>query len=42
MTWVAHALEVDETRGMMKAVVDAETNEIIEIMSAVQMAMQVI
>ena len=52
MTWVARALEVDETRGMMKAVVDAETNEIIgftvlgleggEIMSAVQMAMQVI
>jgi pyruvate/2-oxoglutarate dehydrogenase complex dihydrolipoamide dehydrogenase (E3) component len=51
MTWVARALEVDETRGMMKAVVDAGTDEIIgftvlgleggEIMSTVQMAMQV-
>jgi pyruvate/2-oxoglutarate dehydrogenase complex dihydrolipoamide dehydrogenase (E3) component len=51
MSWVARALEVDETRGMMKAVVDATTDEIIgftvlgleggEIMSTVQMAMQV-
>jgi pyruvate/2-oxoglutarate dehydrogenase complex dihydrolipoamide dehydrogenase (E3) component len=51
MTWVARALEVDETRGMMKAVVDTGTDEIIgftvlgleggEIMSTMQMAMQV-
>lgn len=51
MTWVARALEVDETRGMMKATVDTGTDEIIgftalgleggEIMSTMQMAMQV-
>lgn len=51
MTWVARALEVDETRGMMKAIVDTGTDEIIgftalgleggEIMSTMQMAMQV-
>lgn len=29
MTHVARALEVDETRGLMKAVVDAETNQIL-------------
>jgi pyruvate/2-oxoglutarate dehydrogenase complex dihydrolipoamide dehydrogenase (E3) component len=49
MTWVARALELDETRGMMKAVVDAETDEIIgftvlgleggEIMSIMEVAM---
>lgn len=49
MSHVARALEVDETRGLMKAVVDAETNQILgcailgieggEIMSAIQMAM---
>jgi pyruvate/2-oxoglutarate dehydrogenase complex dihydrolipoamide dehydrogenase (E3) component len=49
MTSVARALEVDETRGFMKAVVDAETNLILgaavlgleggEIMSAIEMAM---
>ena len=49
MTWVARALEVDETRGMMKAVVDAKTDKIIgfsclgieggEVMGVVQMAM---
>jgi pyruvate/2-oxoglutarate dehydrogenase complex dihydrolipoamide dehydrogenase (E3) component len=49
MTSVARALEVDETRGLMKAVVDAETEEIIgvavlgieggEVMSVLQMAM---
>ncbi|KAG8994917.1 hypothetical protein FRB94_009540 [Tulasnella sp. JGI-2019a] len=48
MTYVARALEVDETRGMMKAVVDAETDLILgytilgleggEIMSIMQMA----
>jgi pyruvate/2-oxoglutarate dehydrogenase complex dihydrolipoamide dehydrogenase (E3) component len=49
MSWVARALEVDETRGFMKAVVDAETNQILgasvlgieggEIMSQIQLAM---
>jgi pyruvate/2-oxoglutarate dehydrogenase complex dihydrolipoamide dehydrogenase (E3) component len=49
MSWVARALEVDETRGFMKAVVDAETNKILgavvlgieggEIMSQIQLAM---
>ncbi|KAK6543490.1 hypothetical protein TWF694_000236 [Orbilia ellipsospora] len=49
MTWVARALETDEVRGMMKAVVDRETEEILgftclgleggEIMSMVQIAM---
>ena len=49
MAWVARAIETDETRGMMKAVVDAETEEILgftmlgkeggEIMSLVQVAM---
>jgi len=29
MTYVARALEVAETRGFMKAVVDAETNQIL-------------
>jgi pyruvate/2-oxoglutarate dehydrogenase complex dihydrolipoamide dehydrogenase (E3) component len=49
MTWVARALEMDESRGLMKAVVDAETEEILgvtvlgieggEVMSVLQMAM---
>ena len=49
MTHVARALEVDETRGFMKAIVDADTNQILgaailgleggEIMSAVEIAM---
>ncbi len=49
MTSVARALEVDETRGLMKAVVDAETDEILgatvlgieggEVMAVFQMAM---
>jgi pyruvate/2-oxoglutarate dehydrogenase complex dihydrolipoamide dehydrogenase (E3) component len=49
MSYVARALETDETRGMMKAVVDAETGKILgftclgieggELMSAVQLAM---
>ncbi|KAF3923559.1 hypothetical protein ABW20_dc0104884 [Dactylellina cionopaga] len=49
MTWVARALETDETRGLMKAVVDRDTEEILgftclgleggEIMSMVQIAM---
>ncbi len=49
MTSVARALEVDETRGLMKAVVDAETEEILgatvlgieggEVMTVFQMAM---
>jgi pyruvate/2-oxoglutarate dehydrogenase complex dihydrolipoamide dehydrogenase (E3) component len=49
MTWVARALEVDETRGFMKAIVDAETDQVLgaailgleggEIMSILQMAM---
>src|SRR5437660_4872971 len=49
MTSVARALEVDETRGFMKAIVDGETNQILgaailgieggEIMSALEIAM---
>jgi len=49
MTRVARALEVDETRGFMKAVVDAESSQILgaailgieggEIMSAIEVAM---
>jgi pyruvate/2-oxoglutarate dehydrogenase complex dihydrolipoamide dehydrogenase (E3) component len=49
MTSVARALEVDETRGFMKAIVDAETNQILgaavlgieggEVMSAIEIAM---
>jgi pyruvate/2-oxoglutarate dehydrogenase complex dihydrolipoamide dehydrogenase (E3) component len=49
MSHVARALEVDETRGFMKAIVDAETNQILgaavlgieggEVMAALQMAM---
>ena len=49
MTSVARALEVDESRGLMKAIVDADTNQILgaavlgieggEIMSMLQLAM---
>ena len=49
MTSVARALETDETRGFMKAIVDADTNQILgaailgieggEVMSVIQMAM---
>lgn len=49
MTWVARALETDETRGLMKAVVDGETDRILgftmlgmqggEIAGAVQIVM---
>jgi pyruvate/2-oxoglutarate dehydrogenase complex dihydrolipoamide dehydrogenase (E3) component len=49
MSWVARALEVDETRGLMKAIVDADTDQILgaailgieggEVMTIVQMAM---
>lgn len=49
MKSVARALEVDETRGFMKAIVDADTNQILgaailgieggEVMSAVEIAM---
>ncbi len=49
MTYVARAREVDETRGLMKAIVDAETDEILgatvlgieggEVMAVFQMAM---
>jgi pyruvate/2-oxoglutarate dehydrogenase complex dihydrolipoamide dehydrogenase (E3) component len=49
MAWVARALEMDETKGFMKGVVDADTKEVLgftclgieggEIMSMVQMAM---
>ena len=49
MTHVARALEVDETRGFMKAVVDAESNQILgaailgleggEVMAALEIAM---
>ena len=49
MNYVARALEVDETRGFMKAVVDADTSQILgcailgieggEIVSVIQVAM---
>jgi len=49
MEYVARALEVDESRGMMKAVVDGETGEILgcailgieggELMAMIQVAM---
>jgi pyruvate/2-oxoglutarate dehydrogenase complex dihydrolipoamide dehydrogenase (E3) component len=49
MSYVARALEVDETRGSMKAVVDADTGQILggavlgieggEIMSMLEVAM---
>ena len=49
MSRVARALEVDETRGFMKAIVDTETNQILgaavlgieggEVMSAIEIAM---
>jgi pyruvate/2-oxoglutarate dehydrogenase complex dihydrolipoamide dehydrogenase (E3) component len=49
MTWVARALEVDEPRGFMKAVVDADIGQILgaavlgieggEVMAVLQMAM---
>ena len=49
MNWVARALEVDETRGFMKAIVDADTDLILgaailgieggEVMTVLQMAM---
>jgi pyruvate/2-oxoglutarate dehydrogenase complex dihydrolipoamide dehydrogenase (E3) component len=49
MAWVARALEVDESRGLMKAVIDAETEEILgatvlgmeggEVMAVFQTAM---
>jgi pyruvate/2-oxoglutarate dehydrogenase complex dihydrolipoamide dehydrogenase (E3) component len=49
MSWVARALETDETRGLMKAIVDAETDQILgaailgieggEVMTMLQMAM---
>ena len=49
MSWVARALEMDESRGFMKAIVDAETDHILgaavlgieggEVMSAIQVAM---
>jgi len=49
MDWVARAIEMSETRGFMKAVVDAETDQILgcavlgieggEIMSMLQIAM---
>jgi pyruvate/2-oxoglutarate dehydrogenase complex dihydrolipoamide dehydrogenase (E3) component len=49
MSWVARAIEIDETRGLMKAVVDTSTKEILgcamlaveggEMMSAMQLAM---
>jgi pyruvate/2-oxoglutarate dehydrogenase complex dihydrolipoamide dehydrogenase (E3) component len=49
MSWVARALEVDETRGLMKAIVDADSGQILgaailgieggEIMAILQVAM---
>jgi pyruvate/2-oxoglutarate dehydrogenase complex dihydrolipoamide dehydrogenase (E3) component len=49
MSHVARALEVDETRGFMKAIVDAESSQILgaailgieggEVMSAIEIAM---
>jgi pyruvate/2-oxoglutarate dehydrogenase complex dihydrolipoamide dehydrogenase (E3) component len=48
MSWVARALEMDESRGLMKAVVDRDTNKILgcsvlgieggEIMNMIQIA----
>jgi pyruvate/2-oxoglutarate dehydrogenase complex dihydrolipoamide dehydrogenase (E3) component len=48
-TWIARGLETDETRGMLKAVIDPETDKIVsfsainaeggELMAVVQMAM---
>ncbi|KAK5938504.1 hypothetical protein PMZ80_009475 [Knufia obscura] len=50
MSWVARALELNETRGLMKAVIDKETDKILgfaclgieggEVMSQVQLAMK--
>jgi pyruvate/2-oxoglutarate dehydrogenase complex dihydrolipoamide dehydrogenase (E3) component len=50
MKWVARALETDETKGLMKAVVDAETDQILgaailgieggEVMAVLQVAMR--
>lgn len=50
MNWVARAIETDETRGLMKAVIDADTDQILgaaifgveggEIMAVIQMAMR--
>ena len=49
MSWVARALEVDETRGLLKVIVDADTDRILgaailaveggEVMTILQMAM---
>jgi pyruvate/2-oxoglutarate dehydrogenase complex dihydrolipoamide dehydrogenase (E3) component len=49
MAWVARALEVDESRGFMKAVVDRQTDQIVgfaafgldggELMAMAQLAM---
>jgi pyruvate/2-oxoglutarate dehydrogenase complex dihydrolipoamide dehydrogenase (E3) component len=49
MTWVARALEMDESRGFMKAIIDTDTEQIIgcsilgieggEIAAIIQMAM---
>jgi pyruvate/2-oxoglutarate dehydrogenase complex dihydrolipoamide dehydrogenase (E3) component len=49
MTWVARALETDESRGLVKATVDADSGQVLgctafgleggEIMSMVQIAM---
>jgi pyruvate/2-oxoglutarate dehydrogenase complex dihydrolipoamide dehydrogenase (E3) component len=49
MNYVARAVEIDETRGFMKAIVDADTNQILgasvlgveggEVMSQIQIAM---
>ena len=49
MSWVARALETDETRGLMKAIVDADSDQILgaailgveggEVMTVLQMAM---
>lgn len=50
MTWVARALEMDESRGLMKVIVDKESEKILgcailgieggEVMSMIQIAMQ--
>ena len=49
MSWVARAIETDETKGFMKALVDKKTDQILgaailgieggELMSAIQIAM---